>query len=505
MKSLALISFLSCAVATAAPARFALALGSNHGGGARLPLWFAERDAERFAQTLTELADFSAENVRVLKAPNADQVRTALAQLAERANAASAQGQAPLVVLFYSGHADAQGILLGTERLPYAELQPVLSGNKTGVRVAIVDACHSGALTQVKGARPAPLSFEIPTEPQSEGLAILTSASASEAAQESAALKGSFFTHHLNLGIRGAADADTDGRITLSEAYRYAYHRTLAATSEAGVLPQHPTYAMQIAGKGEVVLVDLRHAGAVMHFAPGAGRNYLVTHERSGEVVAEVASASDAIRLALPEGRYRVERLSPAPRLTGLFELAPEKTVEVQDAAMTAVSAADARRKGDWPLGTRRAFAQVFVASPLLKNFGPGYGLGVGVRGELGTFWVLGALSFGAKSVYDDGFAYDYSAFAAHGAAGLPFALGAAEILLGAQVSLAYATQTYAIGGTGTELIPGVGPYAAAIFPLAGRWSMRVQGEVSVHRLTLNEAAQLRASMQLGAAVEVGW
>ena len=39
-------------------------------------------------------------------------------------------------------------------------------------------------------------------------------------AQESAAIGGSFFTHHFELGLRGAADADGDGQVTLAEAFR---------------------------------------------------------------------------------------------------------------------------------------------------------------------------------------------------------------------------------------------------------------------------------------------
>src|SRR6185436_5660379 len=187
-------------------------------------------------------------------------------QLAAKARQGLDEGRPPLLVFYYSGHADPTGLELGKERFLYGDLANALAVVPEGVRISILDACHSGALTQVKGARPAPLDFEVPREPRADGIAIITSSSATEAAQESAQLGGSFFTHHLTLGLRGAADSDGDGRVTLSEGYRYAYNRTLAETAKAGAAPQHATYAIRMAGRGEVVLVDLRRAQSALSF-----------------------------------------------------------------------------------------------------------------------------------------------------------------------------------------------------------------------------------------------
>ena len=76
---------------------------------------------------------------------------------------------------------------------------------------------------------------DVPFSPPS----VLASSTASELSQESEALRASYFTHHLLSGLRGAADADRDGRVTLSEAYRYAYNRTLVAT--AATAPAAPS------------------------------------------------------------------------------------------------------------------------------------------------------------------------------------------------------------------------------------------------------------------------
>ena len=58
----------------------------------------------------------------------------------------------------------------------------------------------------------------------------MASSSATELSQESDQLASSYFTHHLLLALRGAGDANQDGKVSLDEAYRYTYNRTLAGT-----------------------------------------------------------------------------------------------------------------------------------------------------------------------------------------------------------------------------------------------------------------------------------
>ena len=69
------------------------------------------------------------------------------------------------------------------------------------------------------------------------GHAILTASAEDEAAQESDRIGGSFFTHYLVSGLRGAADSSADGRVTLTEAYRFAFDETLARTGTTKAVP----------------------------------------------------------------------------------------------------------------------------------------------------------------------------------------------------------------------------------------------------------------------------
>src|SRR5581483_6768720 len=50
-------------------------------------------------------------------------------------------------LVYYSGHADADGLLLGGDRFTYRELRERLARSQAAVRVAVLDACNSGGAT----------------------------------------------------------------------------------------------------------------------------------------------------------------------------------------------------------------------------------------------------------------------------------------------------------------------------------------------------------------------
>lgn len=486
------------------PSRLALAVGSNDGAEGRDPLWFAEADARRFADALIELGQFDPANVTVLKGPSSLELTRALLSLAAQARRSLDAGKPPLVIFYYSGHADPTGLELGHQRFPYADLSNALSVVPEGVRIAILDACHSGALTQVKGARPAPLDFEVVREPRADGTAFITSSSASEKAQESAQLGGSFFTHHLVAGLRGAADADRDGRVTLAETYRYAYHRTLTTTSETGATPQHPTWAMRMSGKGEVVLVDLRDARAWLTFAPGGGKSYLVTHEQSQEVVAEVATGEAALRVALPGGRYRIERLTPVPRLSGVVELPASGGAVVDDSELQVVPVLAARAKGEADFEVRQNFlgAEVWVGSPVLHNFGAGYGIGLSFRHDFERLSLMLGLTYSQKLIDDAGFTYRYHAGTLSlGVAGrIP--VRTLAILLGVKLGASYGLQVLPSGAETNDFIFFGGPIAGLAVPVFDHFAVRALLGANAQTFRLNGAQVARFAVELALAVE---
>jgi uncharacterized caspase-like protein len=250
--TLALASGLGWGHAIAEPRRFALLIGQRAGLVDDEPLRFAESDAERVGAVLRELGGFASEDVIILTASTAPQVRRALISLNARLREVSGDS---LLFVFYSGHADADALHLEGSLLPMSELRDLVVGSSATARVLVVDACRSGGVTRSKGGhRAAAFAIDVDERLRSKGVAILSSSSEGEDSQESDSLSASFFTHYLVSALRGAADVDVDGRVTLVEAFTFASERTLAATSRTVAGPQHPTYRFDLAGREDLVL-----------------------------------------------------------------------------------------------------------------------------------------------------------------------------------------------------------------------------------------------------------
>jgi hypothetical protein len=295
----------TAAVAPAAPGstRVAVIVSSDVAAG-QPPLRYAARDAERMTAVLRELGGFT--RTVELRNPTPAELRRAL----DDAEAQAARDPRLELLFYYSGHADPQGLLLGDARFFYQELRQRLEGSHALVRVALLDACHAGAVIRPKGGRPGPgFSLEAIRPLDLRGAAIIAASTASELAQESSQIEGSYFTHHLLSALRGAGDQDGNGIVTLTEAYRYTYARTTTATLPSAWGMQHPSYDYQLSGAGDLVLtrVSLGPSGLVL---PEAATATYFVQNASDELVAEVMPLGPGdrrrIRMALRPGKYRV-------------------------------------------------------------------------------------------------------------------------------------------------------------------------------------------------------
>ena len=295
--------------AEGAPARrLVLAAGANNGGVDRELLRYAVTDAENFVGVLQEMGGLDPADVVLLRDPGLADFEQGLAELQRRVRAALRRGDRLEVLLYYSGHADEQGLLLAGDRLEYPLLRRALETAAADVHIAVLDACASGAITRVKGGRRRPSFLGRPSLLMDEsfdmkGYAFLTSSSAAEAAQESDLLRASFFTHYLVSGLRGAADGDGDGRVILSEAYRFTFDETRARTTGTVGGVQHPAYEVEMSGTGGVVMTEVRRNGAgLLLEEPLAGRLYV---RNASRVVAELSKPGGrAVSLGLEPGAY---------------------------------------------------------------------------------------------------------------------------------------------------------------------------------------------------------
>jgi hypothetical protein len=289
-------------------ATYAIVVGSNSGGPGQIDLHYAEDDARRVAAVLTELGGYTAAQVDVVVHPTPDQLRQRIAALETRVEADVAAGRQARVFFYYSGHARAQAIDLGSSELPLTELRERLFKVPATLTVVVLDACQSGAFSRIKGAAPAAdFSYSSRQHLDAAGIAVLASSSGSELSQESEKLHGSYFTHNLLVGLRGAGDTNNDGQVTIDEAYRYAYNQTLIETTETAVGGQHVTFEADLKGHGDVPLSYPRAATASIVLPAGLTGQALVSDHRARSVVAEIQKAKGApIRIAVAPGEYDV-------------------------------------------------------------------------------------------------------------------------------------------------------------------------------------------------------
>ena len=368
-----------------------VAIGHNQGVQDEGDLLYAEQDARAMADALREHGRVSSRRTLLVLGEGAAAVRGALQDVNAKIRARTGEGVHTALIVFYSGHADASALHLGGTELPLEELKALVEGSPAGVRVFILDSCRSGSVTRVKGVQAAE-SFRIDLQDgiATEGLAILTSSSAGESSQESDWLRGSFFTHHFINALRGAADSDDDGRVTLGEAYRYTYSQTLRASGQTVVL-QHPTYSWDLKGRGELVLSEPTDArGSTGRLRLSENALYLIMAERDGgPVIAEVSPQGNRRELALHAGNYFVQQRSLSEFREYQVQLGAGSLIDLSTVPFQAVRYDRLVRRRGAPEERVHQFTLLAAGrGPMLEGQGatPQWLLGWGMDFEWGSF-----------------------------------------------------------------------------------------------------------------------
>jgi hypothetical protein len=389
-------------VASAETVRLAVVVGNNAGAGNLPPLRYAESDAGKFARVLLELGDVTPDRLQVLQGRSAKELEAALRRAREQAELIKQSPENRVVLVFYfSGHSDGEGLELGNEALPFSRLKSILTGIGD-VRVVVVDACRSGAGFREKGGKQVePFTIKLTDTLQSTGDAFIASSAENEAALESAEVLGSIFTHHFVSGLRGVADISGDKLVTLGEAYRYAYDQTVSRTTLLPVGAQHPTYDYKLTGQGELVMSTLQKATAQLILPVGFERA-VVSDVLRDQVIAEVPTG--VMRgVALPAGQYGLRVFKAGQSFGGRVAIADGGRREVRWDELSPISSAVAvAAKGgvvaqqllvaeNW--SDERVLTAQFNLVPTIAGFGVALGGRVGFEPRLGngfSFAVLG-------------------------------------------------------------------------------------------------------------------
>lgn len=371
--------------------RLGLFIGNNVGLGQEVPLRHAEREAEEMARLFRTLGGVERARSEVLVGQSADVLRDKLALVEGRVQEGADRGDDVMLVVYYSGHASDSSLHMNGTELPLDDLQSWLARLPARVKVAFVDACESGTLARAKGGSvAAPLSIDVNDSLTVTGTAIITSTGPTDLARESDSLGGSIFSRALITGLRGAADDDQDGRITLAESYRYAFAETVRGSAATGESIQRPEHLFELHGTGEVVLTRLAAHAATLVFAEEQEGTYSVIALGSGETVARVEKKpGDLKKIGLPAGRYVVRKVRRTDVLVGEVDLIWGGNHWMADDQMSTVPLGDALARGGW-YGARHAFGlNLSVQGPPMVDGPVMIGGELVFHGRLSRHWLL--------------------------------------------------------------------------------------------------------------------
>ena len=264
--------------------RWAVVIGIGHYDRPAIPgLQYSVADAEAFYQILVGKANFKKENVVLLtdkteKRPTLRNIKWALGTFLARSALKD-----DLVIIYYAGHGAPEVDPRGTEPdglakylvpsdadpddlystgLPMDEVQTIFGRIEADQVVVFLDACYSGAAggrtfasRRTRASRLDDVFLDRITH--SKGRVIVTASQASEVSIELPELSHGIFTYYLVQGLRGAADLDRDGIVSLQELYQYLEQEVSRRSRSVGG-NQHPVMKGQLEGPLPVVTVGSR-------------------------------------------------------------------------------------------------------------------------------------------------------------------------------------------------------------------------------------------------------
>ena len=253
--------------------QWAVIIGVGRYQNAAIPaLRYAVADAEAVHRTLMD-AGFKKDNVLLLtdrteRKPTFRDIKWALGTFLAR----SAQKD-DTVLIFFAGHGAPEVDTRGLERdglakylipsdadpddlfstaLPMDDLQTIFGRIEAERVVAFLDACYSGAAggrtfssKRTRAGAVDDLFLERLT--RSKGRAIITASRTSEVSIELPELGHGIFSYYLVSGLKGAADLNRDGIVSLQELYEYVEQQVTTKSRAVGG-NQHPVMKGEMEG-----------------------------------------------------------------------------------------------------------------------------------------------------------------------------------------------------------------------------------------------------------------
>jgi hypothetical protein len=262
--------------------RWAVVIGVGRYESPEIPrLRYTVPDADALSEVLINSGGFKKENVLLLtdrteKKPTLRNIKWALGTFLAR----SAKKD-DTVFIFFAGHGAPEVDQQGVERdgfakylvpsdaepddlystaLPMDEIQTIFGRIEAERVVVFLDSCYSGAAggrtfasKKTRSAHVDDLFLERLT--RSKGRAIITASRPAEVSIELPELGHGIFTYYLVQGLKGAADLNRDGIVSLQELYEYVEQQVTQKSRAVGG-NQHPVMKGELEGALPLVKVS---------------------------------------------------------------------------------------------------------------------------------------------------------------------------------------------------------------------------------------------------------
>lgn len=148
-----------------------------------------------------------------------------------------------VVILYFSGHG-LPGSFLPFDydgyhnQLLHTDIQNILQGSKAKHKICFADACHSGSMLASKAPSDAIIkNYYDAFQKSTGGTALLLSSKSHEVSLEDMGLRQGIYSHFLIKGLKGLADKDDNGIVTITELFNYVHKSVTIYTN----FVQNPT------------------------------------------------------------------------------------------------------------------------------------------------------------------------------------------------------------------------------------------------------------------------
>jgi hypothetical protein len=144
-----------------------------------------------------------------------------------------------VIVFYFSGHG-LQGSFLPVDydgynnRILHEEIRDLMMKSKAKQKVVFADACYSGSILAMKAPVEQTLDrYYDAFKGTNGGIALMMSSKGEEFSLEDGGLRSGIFSYYLIKGLKGAADADFNKIVTISELFAYVKRQVVNYTAGA--------------------------------------------------------------------------------------------------------------------------------------------------------------------------------------------------------------------------------------------------------------------------------